>query len=202
MKNRILKYHLEIFTALVFLFTSVNAVMFHSICDGQKMLNLFLLLGVVHEWEEKRFPGGFYDLMGKKFGLTFTQDTLDKAGWIVICYWLVVTIIPFIFDGITFLLLIPVMLNFFEAFVHTMGIVIHRTKKPYTPGMLSAWIMAAASVISILGLEARGTVMTWEYVLGAFLMFVLFLLMDVGIFKVAGIRPAEMMQQMVKERRK
>ena len=96
MKKKILKYHLEIFTAIVLLMTVINALLFKHLSDARKIITLFLLLGVLHEWEEKRFPGGFFDLMAKKFGMQFSQDTLGKAGCIVVSYWLLITLIPFV----------------------------------------------------------------------------------------------------------
>ena len=176
--------------------------MFRQLSDAQKILNLFLLLGVLHEWEEKRYPGGFFDLMANKFKMKLDQATIDKAGCIVIAYWLLVTLIPFAFDHLVFLLLIPVVLNFFEAFIHTMGIVIHQLKKPYTPGMVSGWIMAIVSVAVVVYLEQNALASAKDYVLGIILMFGSFLLMDVAIFKAAGMRLTDIKQRVSEMRKK
>lgn len=202
MRNRILKYHLEIFTAFVFLFTIVNALLFRHLSDARKFINLFLLLGVLHEWEEKRYPGGFFDLMAKKFNMNFSQEVLDRAGCFVIIYWLFVTLIPYAFDQLVFLLLIPVVLNIFEAFIHTMGIVIHQLKKPYTPGMVSGWIMAISSVAVVAYLERNALVSASDYVLGVVLMFGTFILMDVAIFRAAGMCLSDMKQKISQHRKK
>lgn len=79
--------------------------------------------------------------------------------------------------------MIPVVLGFFEAFVHTIGIFIHKMKKPYTPGLVSAWIMAAGAIYTIYYLEANELVGVGDYVLGTILMFGGFLLMDLRVLR-------------------
>ena len=202
MKKKILKYHLEIFTAIVLLMTVINALLFKHLSDARKIITLFLLLGVLHECDEKRFPGGLFDLMAKKFGMQFSKDKLGKAGCIVVSYWLLITLIPFVFDQHVFLLLIPVVLNFFEAFIHTAGIIIHKLKKPYTPGMLSGWLMAIASAIVVAYLERNALISASDYVAGAALMFSSFLLMDVAIFHAAGMTLADVKQRIAALRKK
>ena len=151
MKRFIFKYHLEIFTAIVLVFTVVDLILFSAISTNRKLINLFMILGILHEWEEKRFPGGFHQLMGKKFGWDLDKADFDKAGVCVVSYWLTITIIPYIFDDIICLLIISIALSVLEAFVHTMGIFLHKMKKPYTPGLVSAWLMLAASALFFSG---------------------------------------------------
>ena len=115
---------------------------------------------------------------------------------IVILYWVIITCIPYAFDGAVFLLLVPVVLGLFEAFVHTMGIFIHKMKKPYTPGLITAWLMAAASVYTIYYLEANGLAATSDYILGVVLMFGSFILMDIAILRSIGVNPKEIAANM------
>lgn len=191
MKKFVLKYYLELFTAFVLVFTVIDGVLYPKISDYRKLINLFMVLGVLHEWEEKRFPGGFFELMAKKIGLK--QEKFDISGMIVILYWIIITCIPYICDKYTFLVLIPVVLGLFEAFVHTMGIFIHKMKKPYTPGLITAWIMAVASVYTIYYLEANNLVVASDYILGVILMFGSFIFMDIAIIRTFRISPKEMM---------
>lgn len=186
MKKFVLKYYLELFSALVLAITVIDCVLFPQISDYRKFINLFMVLGVLHEWEEKRFPGGFFELMAKKIGLKPEKEKFDISGMIVILYWIMITCIPYICDKYTFLLLIPVVLGLFEAFVHTMGIFVHKMKKPYTPGLVTAWMMAAASVYTIYYLEANNLVAVKDYILGAILMFGSFILMDIAIIRTFG----------------
>ncbi len=191
MKKFILKYYLELFTAFILAFTVIDWVLFSKLSDHRKLINLFMILGVLHEWEEKRFPGGFFELMAKKIGLKAEKKKFDLGGLIVILYWVVITCIPYIFDGAAFLLLVPVVLGLFEAFVHTVGIFIHKMKKPYTPGLITAWLMAAASIYTIYHLESNRLAAAGDYVLGVVLMFGSFILMDMAILRSIGISPKE-----------
>lgn len=198
MKRLVIKYHLEIFTAIVAAFTVVDLILFSHISVTRKLVNLFMILGVLHEWEEKRWPGGFYELMGKKFGLDLENTDFKKPGVYVIVYWLVITLLPYIFDRAVYLLLIPVALSVLEAFVHTVGIYLHKLKKPYTPGLVSAWLMMAAAVCTVRYLEINGLVSAGDYVLGAVLMLAGFFLMDVGVLSSLKTNPREMIKNMRK----
>jgi len=194
LKRFIVKYHLEIFTAIVAVITVVDLILFSGISANKKLVNVFMILGVLHEWEEKRFPGGFHQLMGKKFGWDLEKADFDKAGFYVIAYWLVITFLPYVFDEAVYLLLISVALSFFEAFVHTMGIFLHKMKKPYTPGLVSAWLMVVGAVYTIWFLESYGQVGAADYVLGTLLMFGGFILMDIGVINAVGTTLRDMMK--------
>lgn len=191
MKRIIIKYHLELFTAVVLIFTIADGILFSEISCTRKLVNMFMILGVFHEWEEKRFPGGFYELMAKKFGIKAEKEGLDKAGLMVILYWLVITCMPYVFDQAAFLLFVPAVLGYFEAFIHTAGIFIHKMKRPYTPGLVSAWIMAAGSVYTTVYLKTNGLAGTVDYVLGVLLMFGGFLLMDLGVMRSVSMHPKD-----------
>ncbi len=39
-----------------------------AISEMQRAMGLFVVAITLHEWEESRYPGGFYELMAKKFG--------------------------------------------------------------------------------------------------------------------------------------
>ncbi len=77
--------------------------------------------------------------------------------------------------------------------MHTIGIFIQKMKKPYTPGLITAWIMAIASVYTIYYLEANNLVVASDYILGVILMFGSFIFMDIAIIRTFRISPKEMM---------
>lgn len=195
MKKFIFKYNLELFTVLVFLLTVIDCILYSGISPFRKLINLFLIIGVLHEWEEKRFPGGFFELMANKFGLTPEKEKFEQSGSVVILYWIIITAVPFIFDRYAFLVLVPVVLGFFEAFVHTMGIFIHKMKKPYTPGLITAWIMAFASVYTVYYLASNHLAAASDYIAGVILMFGSFILMDVAIIRIFGVSPAHIRER-------
>ena len=78
-------------------------------------------------------------------------------------------------------MVVTIALSFFEAFIHTAGIAIHRMKKPYTPGLVTAWLLAIAAVFAIVQLNANGLVSAGGYAVGTLLMIVSFLCMDIFI---------------------
>lgn len=180
MRKWLIKYSLEIFSTIVLLFVMVNMLLVPELSYIRKLAIGFAILAVLHEFEEKRTPGGFYELMTKKFGIPTETANLDLASFFVICYWTALIVLSFVFDNLVVFLIMPVALGFFEAFVHTAGIWIHHMKKPYTPGLLSAWLMAGLSVFSICYLNTLGTVTAIDYLLGTILMVVGFAIMECG----------------------
>ena len=186
MKNWIIKYSLEIFSTAVLLIVMAVMLFFPEISYIRKLTLGFAILAVLHEYEEKRTPGGFYELMAKKFGIPQTADW-DLAGFFVICYWLVLIVLPFVFDGMEVFLVMSIALGIFEAFVHTVGIWIHQLKKPYTPGMASAWLLAAMSIYSICYLNDHTDITGTDYLIGTVLMVVGFALLMCGTFYAANM---------------
>lgn len=181
MKRCIIKYSLEIFSAVVLILTLINLLFFPQSSLIRRLTNGFAIMAVLHEFEEKRIPGGFFELMAKKFGISEEQSDLDLASLFVILYWTVILGLSYTFEDITFFFIMPVVLGFFEAFVHTMGIWLHHMKKPYTPGLASAWWMAILSGYSVYCLQSNELAAGTDYLIGSVLMSVGFALMDKGV---------------------
>ena len=78
-------------------------------------------------------------------------------------------------------MVVTIALSFFEAFIHTAGIAIHRMKKPYTPGLVTAWLLAIAAVFAIVQLNANGLVSAGGYVAGSVIMLVSYICLDLFI---------------------
>lgn len=187
MKNWIIKYSLEIFSAIVLIFVMAVMLFFPEVSYIRKLALGFAILAVLHEFEEKRTPGGFFELMVKKFGLPVENTNVDLAGFFVICYWLLLIILPFAFDRLEIFLIMPIALGFFEAFVHTAGIWLHHMKKPYTPGLVSAWLMAALSLYSVCYLNIHTDVSGSDYLIGTLLMVVGFIVLERGTLYAANM---------------
>lgn len=187
MKNWIVKYSLEIFSTVVLLFVGVILLFFPEISYIRKIALCYAILAVLHEFEEKRIPGGFFELMAKKFGIPLESTNLDLAGFFVICYWLVLIVLPFVFDGTEIFLVMPIALGIFEAFVHTVGIWIHHMKKPYTPGLATAWPMGVLSIYSICYLNTHTNIGGTDYLIGVVLMVAGFAIMERGTLYAANM---------------
>ena len=149
MKKFLIKYNLEMLTTLMFTFVTASAIFNETPSITQKMLLAYVFLFTLHEWEENRFPGGFVKIMEGMIGKKFSDDAKELSHIPVIILLLLIHIIPYLFNSVFFLTLIPVFLGIFEGFVHTMGVKLSKAKKFYTPGMVTAYMMLAVSVFNI-----------------------------------------------------
>ena len=60
--NRIIKYNLEIMTCILTTIVVVGIVNWNELSLLRQMTIIFMILYTLHEWEESRFPGGFYKI--------------------------------------------------------------------------------------------------------------------------------------------
>lgn len=170
-----------IFIAIVICLTVVDIIFWNRLSLVRKMVTIFAVLAAAHEIEEKIWPGGFFDLMLKKFGMKKEEIDLGRATSAVSVYWLLLLAVPYIFEQYAWLLVVTIALSFFEAFIHTAGIAIHHMKKPYTPGLVTAWLLAVFAVIAIIKLNANNMVSMGGYVAGTVIMLVSFICLDMVI---------------------
>ena len=186
MKQTIQKYSLETFSFIVLIILLIRFLFYPNLPAEHRILSAFMILAILHEFEEKRTPGGFFELMAKKFGLPAEQRLFEKAGLCVIIYLSVIFIVASLYPK-SVLILVPVYLGLFEAFIHTAGIWIHRLKKPYTPGLVTAWIMAAVSVYTIRYMAATYSIGAATYILGLVLFILSFVALASSVWRSFGI---------------
>ena len=186
MKQTIQKYSLETFSFIVLIILLIRFLFYPDLPAEHRILSAFMILAILHEFEEKRTPGGFFELMAKKFGLPAEQRLFEKAGLCVIIYLSVIFIAASFYPK-PVLILVPVYLGLFEAFIHTAGIWIHRLKKPYTPGLVTAWIMAAVSVYTIRYMAATYSIGAATYILGLVLFILSFVALASSVWRSFGI---------------
>lgn len=60
MKNFLLKYHLEMYSIIVAIIAGLGMMNIYEMTDTRKLVLLIMVIGVFHEWEEKRWPGGIF----------------------------------------------------------------------------------------------------------------------------------------------
>ena len=186
MKQTIQKYSLETFSFIVLIILLIRFLFYPDLPAEHRILSAFMILAILHEFEEKRTPGGFFELMAKKFGLPAEQQLFEKAGLCVIIYLSVIFIVASLYPK-PVLILVPVYLGLFEAFIHTAGIWIHKLKKPYTPGLVTAWIMAAVSVYTINYLATAYSIGAATYILGLILFMLSFAALASSVWRSFGI---------------
>ena len=72
------KYNMHIFILIVGILTVYDLLNWNSLSLVRKLVNVFAILGVLHEIEEKYWPGGFMELMLKKLKISM-NDHVDHC---------------------------------------------------------------------------------------------------------------------------
>ena len=186
MKKWIYNYNLEIMTVIFAIVFGVSLFFWNSLTLAGKVLLGFMVLYTLHEWEESKFPGGFYDLFFGGFGVEINVSE-SRMHLPVAIYILVMLLIPFVMQNITFLVLIPLGLALFEGIIHVAGIKIHKLKKPYTPGMLTGVLMFIYSIFIIIQINKSGGLLVWQWVIGFVLALLGFIIMEQCFLKTVGL---------------
>ena len=193
MKNFIRKYNLELLTVLM------AVVMVITICLPasslvRKVLAVYMLLFILHEWEETRFPGGFASLMTKFFGISTSREKLEWAHVPVSVLLLVILLIPYIFDSVAMLTLIPAFLGIMEGLIHVIGIKLHKMTKPYTPGMITALSLLVTSVWVFWTFASTHLVSGTDFILGAVCMLIAFACMQRTVIAIYGLHYSDLIK--------
>lgn len=187
MKRFIKYYALEIYTVLALSFIVATAVI-GNLSTVQKLVVVDALLFVLHEWEEGHYPGGFIKLISGLVGIK-VDDEMSRASRIPAgILLLTLSIVPFVFDTTPLIIVAVATFGFIECFVHTMGIRLFRMKRFYTPGMVTAWLEFAVSVMMITYLAVNDIARWYDYVFGPLLMIVCFGLLQKTMTLMVGIR--------------
>ncbi|MBQ9715374.1 MAG: HXXEE domain-containing protein [Clostridia bacterium] len=202
MKTFLKKYYLESLTLIMFCMVTICAIFLTHKSLPQMAILSYMFLYTVHEWEEIRLPGGFSDLMMKFTGITPNKDKESLSHTPVVILLLLITFVPFFFDEIIILTLIPLCLALFEGFVHIVGIFIHKTGKPYTPGMISAVYLAGVSVYWIITFKSNGLTVGTDYLFAAIITFVCFAIMQRCVLAIMGYGYKDMIANVKKKFKK
>ena len=189
-----------IFIAIVVLLVVVDACLWKQLSLIRRIVTVFAVFAALHEIEEKVWPGGFYDLMLKKFGMKKEEVDIERGTLAVSIYWLILLGAAYIFDSQAFLMAVTITLAFFEAFIHTAGIWIHHLKKPYTPGLVTAWCMAIVAVFSVHALTSAGMAVGKDYWIGAVLWVLSFICLDAFIISGFGKTLPEIIAEVRKQK--
>lgn len=196
MKEYILKFHLEMYAVFVFIVTLLGFLGVYHLSDNRKMLLLIIVIGVFHEYEEKRFPGGFFENLGKIWGWNMETVDFRKPGQWVVYAWLVIAYIPYVFDDVLGLVLAPMFLGIFEMVIHTAGKKICNIRGWYVPGIVTGWIMGIASVYNIYMLSTTYTITFTDCVIGILCVVFIMGLLQVLVQKSANYSVPQMIAHM------
>ena len=170
----LLQYHLELYTAVVLITVIGGILNLYSLSLVREMLLVIMVIGLFHEWEEKRIPGGFFETVGVVWGWDINNVDMRKPSRWVVYAWIVIIFIPLIFDNVIGLALAPMFLGVFELIIHSMGRFITKTKRIYFPGIITAWIMGIISICCIAVLVLNHMISTADVLIGAVFLVMVF----------------------------
>ena len=193
--QKMIKYNLEIMSGIFAVIIVGSLLHWHTLSAVRQMTVVFMILYTLHEWEESRYPGGFYRIFFSKCTIDPTVSE-EKLHLPVAIYLLIILLVPFLFDDIVVLALVPLLLALFEGFIHTAGVIIHQLKKPYSPGMATAWMMFAYGIFMIRTLSVRMHLGAIDWLMGIALTIISFVLMETRFMKGAGITVKEFQTNM------
>lgn len=192
------KYNMHIFILIVTILTIYDLANWNSLSLVRKLVNVFAVLGILHEIEEKYWPGGFMELMLKKLKVNISDFDTETAKMNVVIFWLVYIFLGYVFDNMIFFVMMTVVLSLFEAFIHTAGIKIHKLDKPYTPGLVTAWLMAIVAVYAIIQFNSLNMIHPTDYIIGFVLFVITFIMLANRTYALAGLSMSEVMSRIRK----
>ncbi|AND79112.1 HXXEE domain-containing protein [Streptococcus pantholopis] len=129
---------LELYTAISIIFLMIAGIT-GSPSFTQKIVLLYTVLFVFHEWEEGRYPGGFIDKVVSKVTGLHASEELHRASRIPTGILLLTfSLTPYLFDNQPVFLLVAMNLCIFEGIVHILAIRVANLGVPYSPGMITA----------------------------------------------------------------
>ena len=123
--NKLIKYNLEIMTGIFAVVLAASLSQWTELSMLRRMIVVFMVLYTLHEWEESKYPGGFYRIFFSKCTIDPTVSE-ERMHLPVAIYLLMILLIPYAFDSFAVLALVPLVLALFEGFIHTAGIIIHQ----------------------------------------------------------------------------
>ena len=188
------KYDNVLFTVIFLVFAVVNFIFWGDLSLIRKLVTVFAVLAVLHNFEEKVWPGGFFVPLLGKLGLEQKQPNFGNAMLAVSGYWYVLLGAAYIFDKVPIIFILTIALSIFEALNHTASIKMLDMKKPYTPGMITGYLLAALAIYSIVLMNRAGLTEWWHYLVGVLVWPITFACMGFFIMRSYHVSLSEVLQ--------
>ena len=192
----LIKYNLYILSVYTLVMLGVLVVFWDSFSMLQRFAIGFLGLITLHEWEETKFPGGFFKVMSGIMKVDMTRVSEGLLHLPPMVYIVIVTLLPLVFPGVLGFFLAVMVLGIFEGIIHIVGIKLGRLKKPYTPGMVTAEVMLIYSIVGIYFAISKGLVASLDWLLGLVLFIGGFLLLQVSVYRFLDLKFADVVKRM------
>lgn len=184
-------YALEIYTVAAMLLI-VCAAMMGELSVIQKLVVIDAFLFILHEWEEGHYPGGFADMVASLIQVDVSDETKRASRVPAGILLLLLSIVPFICDDVPMITMVVATFGIIEGVVHTVGIRLFRMKRFYTPGMVTAWLELAVSVLMIAWLVHNHLGQWYDYLFGPLIMFICFGMLQKTMTLMVGVNYSDM----------
>lgn len=184
-------YSLEIYT-VISMALIVVAALIGSLSFIQKMIVIDAFLFILHEWEESRYPGGFADMVSNLIQKDVDMETKLASRLPAGIFLLILTVIPFVFYEAPMIIMAVVTFGIIEGVVHTVGIRLFGRKHFYTPGMITAWLEFAVSMVLIVYLWVNRIGNWYDYVFGPLIMIAMFACLQKTMTLMVGVNYSDM----------
>ena len=184
-------YALEIYTVLAMAFI-VYTAMLGELSFIQKLVVFDAFLFILHEWEEGHYPGGFVNMITELIGVEVSEETKRASRIPAGILLLMLSIIPFVFDNVPLVTMAVATFGIIEGFVHTIGIRLFRTKRFYTPGMVTAWLELVVSGLMIAYIVTNQLGQWYDYLFGPIVMLLCFGTLQKTMTLMVGINYGDM----------
>lgn len=73
------KYSLYCLTAYALALLGIGILLWNSLATIQKIIIIATCIVTLHEWEEQRFPGGFFDVMSRIWQIDLSNIDLHDC---------------------------------------------------------------------------------------------------------------------------
>lgn len=191
-------YALEIYTVISML-SLVIAGIVGDLSIIQKFVLVYIFLFVLHEWEEMKYPGGFSDSIAKIIGIDVDEKMKRKSRIPTSILLLTFTLTPLIFHQYPITVLPLAFLGLFEGLVHIFAIRLFKCLKFYSPGFVTAEIQAIVTIILFSYLIKHNILSGVDYLIGALVMVVCFVVMQRTLTKMVGVKYSDLPKMLKKQ---
>ncbi len=191
-------YALEIYSVISMLILLMAGII-GDLSVIQKFVLVYIFLFVLHEWEEMRYPGSLTKLIANMIGVDINTE-MERASRIPTSILLLTfTITPFILHNYPITVLPLAFLGLFEGLVHIFFIKLFKCPKIYSPGMVTAEIQAIVTIILFTYLIKNNILSGLDYLIGALVMFVCFIIMQKTITAMIGYKYSDVYKNLKKQ---
>ncbi|MBQ8958564.1 MAG: HXXEE domain-containing protein [Bacteroidales bacterium] len=186
-------YALEIYTVIAMLLIVLVAIFMPQLTVIQKFAVGLSFIYILHEWEERHYPGGFLDLMSGMLQRQIDDETKRGSRLSTGVFLLVMRVVPFFFgDRLPMFAVAMATFSLFEGFIHIAGIRIFQLKKCYTPGMVTAETQAVIAIGLIVYLAGNHLCAWYDYVCGPLIFISCFACMQRSLMAMIGLHYSDM----------